>query len=333
MDQQYRGDEIGKSMKVLKKLKKKIKLGAAGCGCALVCVVLVGIAVSGAVTGVVGWVYETAKSIGVSIPNIKLPTQLNLPKEVGLPPINLPRLPVNPFKLSAQEQIVLGREVAVQQKLDENAFADRRVSQIASRLVEALPEKYKGPNELGGWEWRFSAVRTKNGEVNAIALPGGRIYVYDGLIKLANGNENELAAVIGHEIAHVVEEHSAEQLRNAGLLQKAADLLLQNSGGEGGGSQEEMIGVLAAQMGKRVTQMRLSQSAEYQADDIGFQIMADAGCDPRAGLNILKKLDKLSGGQDTILSGVFSTHPPTEKRVQKLQRKMGSFKAARTTGG
>lgn len=314
-------------MKVLKKLKKKIKLGVAGCGCALVCVVLAGIALSGAVTGVVGWISGAARSIGVSIPDIKLPTQINLPKEVGLPPINLPRLPVNPFKLSAQEQIVLGREVAVQQKLDENAFADRRVSQIASRLVKALPEKYKGPNELGGWEWRFRAMRTKNGEINAIALPGGRIYVYDGLIKLANGNENELAAVIGHEIAHVAEEHSAEQLRNAGLLQKAADLLLQNSGGEGGGSQEEMIGVLAAKMGKKITQMRFSQSAEYQADDIGFRIMADAGYDPRAGLNILKKLGKLSGGKDSVIGALFSTHPPTEKRIQKLQERIDSYKS------
>ncbi len=321
-------------MKLLKKVKKKIKFGVLGCGCALVIIVIAGIVLSGMVTSVVGWISGAAKSVGLTIPkDIRLPTEIRLPKELGLPPINLPRLPVNPFTLSAQEQIVLGRKVAATQKLDQDTFADRKMNEIAARLVKALPAKYKGPKDVGGWEWRFRGMRTKSGEVNAIALPGGKVYVYDGLIKLAGGDENELAAVLGHEMAHVAEEHSAEQLRTAGLLQKATDLLLQNSGGEGGGSQEEMIGVLAARMGKQVTQMQLSQSAEYQADDIGFQIMASAGYDPKIGLDVLRKIGKLSGGKDTILIGVFSTHPPTEKRIQRLQKNMASYKATPATGG
>jgi predicted Zn-dependent protease len=321
-------------MEHLGKLGKRIRLGVLGCGCALVCIVIAAIVLGGRAPGVTGWVSGAAKSVGLSIPKgIKLPTEVRLPKEVGLPPINLPKLPVNPLKLSPQEQIVLGREVAAKQNLDQDAITDRKVSAIGRRLVKALPAKYRGPKELGGWEWTFRGLRTKKGEVNAIALPGGRIYVYDGLIKLTGGNENELAAVIGHEMGHVVEEHSAEQLRNAGLLQKATEVLLQSSGGEGGGSQEEMIGVLAARMGKRITQMRLSQSAEYQADDIGFRTMASAGYDPKAGLGVLRKLGKLSGKKGTVLSGVFSTHPPTEKRIQNLQKNMGNYKAAPTSGG
>ncbi|MEI6914632.1 MAG: M48 family metallopeptidase [Armatimonadota bacterium] len=315
--------------------KKLKKIGVLGCGCALVCVVVTGILVTGAVKGVVGWVSGAASSLGVSIPkDIKLPTEIRLPKEVGLPPIQLPTLPVNPFKLTGQEQIVLGREVAAKQNLGQEAYVDKNVSDIAARLVKALPANYTGPKDLGGWEWKFSGMRTAKGDINAVALPGGKVYVYDGLVKMTNGNKDELAAVIGHEMAHVVEEHTAEQLRNAGLLKKATALLLQNSGIQGGGSQEEMLGVLAAQMGEQITQMRLSQSAEYQADKIGFQLMASAGYDPKAGLNVLRKLDKLSGGKDTVLSGVFSTHPPTKKRIQNLQKSMGSFKAGPTvTGG
>lgn len=311
--------------KVTKKIKKKAKLGMLGCGCALVCIMLAVILFSGVVTGVVGWVSGAAENVGISIPDIKLPTQINLPKEVGLPSIELPKLPADPFKLSPQEQVMLGRQVVAQQKLDVNAVSDRRVSQIGSRLVKALPEKYRGPKELGGWEWKFSVIRTRNGEVNAIAIPGGKVYVYDGLVKLANSNEDELAAVIGHEIAHVVEEHSAEQLRNTGLLQKAAELLLQNSGSEGG-THEEMIAVLAAEMGKQITQMQLSQSAEYQADKIGLELMIDAGYDPKAGLEMFRKLQKTKE-RTTLVDRVFSTHPPTEERLARLEELAGKSTA------
>lgn len=308
----------------MKKLKKTIKIGVFGCGCALSGVAVAALLLTGGTKTAVGWVTGAAKSVGLAIPaNIKLPTAINLPKEIGLPPINLPKLPVNPFKLSPQEQIVLGREVATKQNLDQDAFADKNVSKIAARLVKALPDKYRGPKDIGGWEWKFNGLRSPKGDVNAIALPGGRVYVYDGLIKLTGGNENELAAVIGHEMAHVVEEHSAERMRNAGLLKKATDLLLQNSGGEGGGSQEEMIGALATQMGKQITQMQLSQSAEYQADDIGFRLMSSAGYDPKAGLEVMRKLGRLSGTPKSMLSGVFSTHPPTEARIARLKNVVG----------
>ncbi|MEI6511934.1 MAG: M48 family metallopeptidase [bacterium] len=306
---------------------KSLKCCVLGCGCTMVGVAIAGVLLTGAMTGVVGWISGAANRVGVNIPkDIKIPTEIRFPKEIGIPPITLPKLPVNPFKLSAQEQIVLGREVVVKQKLDQDAFDDQRINEIAAQLVKTLPAKYKGPADLGGWEWKFRVLRTKSGEVNAIALPGGKIYVYDGLIKLTDGNNDELAAVISHEMAHVVEEHSAKQLSNAGLLQKATDFLLQNAGG-GGGTQEEMIGVLAAQMGQQITQMRLSQSAEYQADDIGFSIMATAGYNPKVGLNILRKLEKLSGEKSSLLSGVFSTHPPTQNRIQRLQKNMASYQS------
>jgi predicted Zn-dependent protease len=312
-------------MSSMEKLKKKLKMLVAGCGCATLLAVIVGVVLFGSATGVIGWLSGAARNIGVNVPKeITLPS---LPKELGLPQsIKVPQLPVNPFRLSQQEQIALGNEVAAKQGLDKGVFADPKIKEISARLVKALPSNYRGPKDQG-WDWRFRALRTKKGEVNAIALPGGRVYVYDGLMKLTGGDPDQLAAIIGHEMAHVVEEHSAKQLRNAGLLKKASGLLVGSSGSEAGGGnpQAEAVKVWAAQVGDQLTKMRLSQSAEYQADDLGFRFMSAAGYDPRAGLEVMRKLGKLSGKPKSMLSGVFSTHPPPDKRIQRLQKNMAGY--------
>lgn len=307
-----------------RRISKKLKKLALGCGCAVVLAVATGFVLFGAASGVIGWVSSAAKNVGVNIPKeIALPS---LPKELGLPQsIKLPQLPVNPFKLSQQEQIALGNEVAAKQGLDKNAFSDPKIKEISARLVKVLPANYRGSKEISGWEWKFSSLRTKDGTVNAIALPGGRVYVYDGLIKLTGGNPDQLAAIIGHEMAHVVEEHSAKQLLNTGLLKKASAILLQNAGGEN--AQTEAVKVWAAQVGEQLTSMQLSQSAEYQADDLGFKFMSAAGYNPKAGLEVMRKLGKLSSKPKSMLSGVFSTHPPTDKRIQRLQENMASYKS------
>jgi predicted Zn-dependent protease len=102
-------------------------------------------------------------------------------------------------------------------------------------------------------------------------------------------------------------------------MQKASELILKNAGGEGEGAQGQIIKTLAARMGKQITQMQLSQVAEYQADSLGFQFTSAANYDPAGILDVLGKLNRLSVQRNRILSGVFSTHPPTDKRIQKIQ--------------
>ena len=248
-----------------------------------------------------------------------------IPKEIPLPEgIRVPALPPGLLKLTAQEQIQLGREVAAREGLDGQAFDDRTVSTVAARLVNALPAQYRGPQELGGWAWRVRALRTQGGTVNAVALPGGRIYLYDGLLKLAGNDPHQIALVLGHEMAHVVEEHSAEQLRTAGLLQSVAKLIATSAGGaEGDGQSAEAIRVIATQLGTQIVNMQLSQSAEYQADAVGLQLMRAAGYDPNKGLRILERMDQLAtsrGAGHPILGRIFSTHPPMQERIAKLRQ-------------
>ena len=73
-------------------------------------------------------------------------------------------------------------------------------------------------------------------------------------------------------------------------------------------------------MGKQITQMQLSQAAEYEADSLGIQFMSAANYNPSAFLDVLSKLDQISAQRKGILSGVFSTHPPTDKRMQQIQK-------------
>jgi predicted Zn-dependent protease len=306
----------------IRKLKKKFaQLAVAGCGCLLLLALALGIIALSSATGIKDWVYGLAQSARASLPNqFQLPREIKLPAELGLPEsIKLPQLP-NLFTLSPQEQILLGNEVAQKQGLESDSFIDSRIDTVGKRLVQALPAEYRGPAELGGWAWKFRGLRTKDGAVNAVALPGGGIYLYDGLIKLSDGNTDQLAGIIGHEMAHVVKEHSAKQLRTEGLLQKASALILESTGGEGEGPQSAIITTLAARMGKQITQMQLSQVAEYQADSLGVQFMSAANYSPAAFLEMLNKLNQLSAQNSGILKGIFSTHPPTDKRIQEIQK-------------
>jgi Zn-dependent protease with chaperone function len=308
-------DDAYRSLRTrVKRVKKKLRL--LGCGCATLVVLVTLLGFAGAFAGMTHWLLPAVRALAS-----RVPTEIPLPAG-----IRLPALPPGLFKLAPQEQIRLGREVAAREGLDQHAYADPMVSTIAARLVAAVPARYRGPQALGGWEWRFRAIRTPDGVVNAIALPGGRIYVYDGLLQLAGNDPHQLALVVGHEMAHVVEEHSAEQLRAAGLLQSVGDLIATGAAGAGGdGQSADWIRVLATQLGTQIVNMQLSQSAEYQADALGLQFMRAGGYDPGKGLRILERMDRLAqsrGAGNPVLGRIFSTHPPMNDRIAKLRQAM-----------
>jgi len=294
----------------------KQKLRGFGCGCVTILVLLVIVIVISTVNGVRQWVMP---AVGGLI--------AHLPKAIPLSPELRSVIPPALSKLTPAEQIQLGREVVRQEGIDRNAFTDPTIDAVAARLLKVLPPQYRGP-QSSGWEWRFQGMRTPDGQVNAIALPGGKIYVYDGLMKLANRDPNQLALVIGHEMGHVVEEHTAKQLRATGLLQSVVDMLGNNAGeGQGGEQPTGGIRALATSLGKEIVSMQLSQAAEFQADALGLQFMRTAGYDPKIGVQILERMDQLaraSGPNNPLLGRIFSTHPPTPLRIQRLREQMGA---------
>jgi predicted Zn-dependent protease len=176
----------------------------------------------------------------------------------------------------------------------------------------------------GVWE----VVVFDDPQVNAFALPGGKIGVYTGLLEVAV-NQHQVAAVMGHEVGHVIAHHGNERVSQSTLIgigQEAVNVALQTN--EVASSQLIMAGLgLGFQYG--VT-MPFGRKHESEADEIGLELMAKAGFNPLESVELWKNMAKASGGNTQ--PEFFSTHPSPETRIEDLQANMqpafASYKAA-----
>ncbi len=146
--------------------------------------------------------------------------------------------------------------------------------------------------------------------VNAFALPGGYVYVHLGLIRAAE-NESELAGVMGHEIGHVVGRHGAKQLTKQLGFAAVQQLVL--------GKDPNQLEKLAANVARTGTLMKYSRDAEREADAYAVQRMYDDGIDPEGVATFFETLRKLQKRQPGQLERFFSTHPPTDERIQNVR--------------
>jgi predicted Zn-dependent protease len=189
--------------------------------------------------------------------------------------------------------------------LNKDAAQVERVRRVANRL---MPNTGAFRPDAPKWGWEINVLDTP--EVNAWCMPGGKIAVYSGLIAKINPSDDELAAVMGHEIAHALREHSREQ-----ASQQAAQGLV--------------LGVLGAAAGASDTTQQLSQMLldvtfnlphsrqdETEADRIGVELAARSGYDPHAAISLWEKMMKLGGSQPPQM---LSTHPSNEARIADLK--------------
>ena len=160
--------------------------------------------------------------------------------------------------------------------------------------------------------------------VNAMAAPGGKIMVYEGLWDPQKGlarDEDEIAAVMAHEVAHVNARHSTEAMTRAMPANMIASLgvaLAQNS-------KYEQVAQLAASAGmfcvNGIWMTKYSRQDEFEADSLGLIYMAKAGYDPRAAIRLWERADRQRSGNDPADS-IFSTHPPSVQRIQNLRARL-----------
>ncbi|RUO32184.1 peptidase [Aliidiomarina sedimenti] len=206
-------------------------------------------------------------------------------------------------------------EIRQQEALLQDAEADRYIQCITDALVEVLPEEY----QIDSWE-----VEIFDSEmVNAFALPGGYIGMYVGMMRLAD-NQHQLAAVMGHEIGHVMAEHSNERvsqnlLVTAGLL--GADFAFADRS-----PQQRSLIMAGLGIGAQVGYMLpYSRRHESEADEIGMELMADAGFDPKEAPKLWQNMQALgSGGTPEMLS----THPSPGSRIDALNEQLPSVMPA-----
>jgi predicted Zn-dependent protease len=189
--------------------------------------------------------------------------------------------------------------------LDRDAATMQRVKTVASRLIPATAA-FRA--DAPGWKWEAHVLSSK--EVNAWAMPGGKIAVYTGLIEQLKPTDDELAAVLGHEIAHALREHSRERASQALTQQMAVGVI----GAVAGVPQGAMD--LAPLILDVTFNLPHSRGQEQEADRIGVELAARAGYDPHAAITLWEKMGKLAGSQPPQF---LSTHPSNETRLSDLR--------------
>lgn len=192
--------------------------------------------------------------------------------------------------------------------IDNNSRTAKRVNTIFKRLV---PHTTIFRPDAQLFEWEIHVI--KSNELNAFAMPGGKMVVYSGIVDHLTLSDDEIAAIVGHEMAHVLREHSREKvsqelLKSSGISIVSAVLGL----GSGGDS-------LLQQAGDVAFSLPFSRTMESEADTIGLELMALAGYDPNAAVTLWQKMAKASGNTG---SSLLSTHPSSPKRIANIQSKI-----------
>ena len=169
--------------------------------------------------------------------------------------------------------------------------------------------------QLDGYQWEFNLVDSK--EVNAWCMPGGKVVVYTGILPLTQ-NENGLAVVMGHEIAHAVAKHGNERMSQGLLTQMggmALELALQDRP-----KQTQQLFMTAFGMGAQVgVLLPFSRVQESEADHLGLIFMAMAGYDPNGAVPFWERMAQ-QGGQKP--PEFLSTHPSDQTRIQKIKSEL-----------
>ncbi len=200
-----------------------------------------------------------------------------------------------------------------------------RVRGIAKRLIPQTAVFRKDALE---WKWEVNVLTSP--EVNAWCMPGGKIAVYTGIIEKLQITDDELAAVMGHEIAHALREHGRERVSQqvaagvgASLAGAVAEVFLPGTG--------QISTGLAGAVGQVTYVLPYSRIHETEADRMGVELAARAGYDPRAAIALWQKMAKLSSGGAP--PKLLSTHPSHEDRIQDLtvfaQKVMPLYEEAR----
>jgi len=206
-------------------------------------------------------------------------------------------------------------------KLSSNQANTAMVKRVGQRLANAVETYLKNngyANEVQNFQWEFNLVASN--EANAFCMPGGKIVVYEGMLPITQ-DETSLAIVLGHEIAHAVAKHSAEQLSKQYRQQYAAQIggsLLQQASDKLGGTTTALIDMVA-QMGFNFANLKYSRNNETEADHLGLIFAAMAGYDPQLAIPFWQRMAQLNNNSK---SEIFSDHPSDERRIADLQKRM-----------
>ena len=175
---------------------------------------------------------------------------------------------------------------------------------IAAKLI---PYANRFNPRAARWKWEINLIGSK--QINAFCMPGGKIAFYTGILDQLKLTDDEVAVVMGHEIAHALREHARERMAKSTLTNIGAGLL-----GEliGGGKYAG-----AFRLGGDLLSLQFSRSDESEADVVGLDLAARAGYDPRAGVSLWRKMTEASRGAPPEF---LSTHPAGDNRIREIEK-------------
>jgi predicted Zn-dependent protease len=219
---------------------------------------------------------------------------------------------VSAKEVEAQAASEYAQMMAAAQKqglLNRNPEHLQRVRSVARRIVPQV-DVFRG--DALQWAWEVNVLSSK--QVNAWCMPGGKMAVYTGLIERLELTDDELAAVMGHEIAHALREHARERIGRQMATQAGTTI--------GAIAVEVLTGVridpeLAGTVSQAVFVLPNSREAEHEADRIGVELAARGGFDPRAAVTLWQKMGQVSGAAGG--PEFLSTHPSPAHRLRDLQ--------------
>ncbi|MBC6698503.1 M48 family metallopeptidase [Hymenobacter puniceus] len=195
----------------------------------------------------------------------------------------------------------------------EQAAMVKRVGQRIQQAVETYFRQQNAQTQLEGYAWEFNLINDK--QENAWCMPGGKVAVYTGILPITQ-DENGLAVVMGHEIAHAVAKHSSERMSQQMAAQGLGGVLSASAGQNPTATQNVFLQVVGA--GSQLGLLKYGRSQESEADRLGLIFMAMAGYNPDGAVQFWQRMDAREGQASP--PEFLSTHPSNGTRIADIQR-------------
>ena len=217
--------------------------------------------------------------------------------------------------ISIEKEIALGKSLAQEVEKSVKLLNDPEINEYVNRVGQNLVRNSDS-------KVPFTIKVVDSDEINAFALPGGFFYVNSGLVTAAD-EESELAGVMAHEIAHVAARHGTEQYTKGTIAQYATIPLIFMGGGLGYGLYQAAGFLIPLKF------LQFTRGAETEADFLGLQYMYKTGYDPTAFIAFFEKIQAQEKKKPGKLAVAFSTHPPTQDRIEKTQANIATILPSR----
>lgn len=223
-------------------------------------------------------------------------------------------------QIAAQSYDAMKQSASAEGVLNRDRDMLRRVRAIAARLE---PQTRFFRADAPGWNWEVNVIQSD--ELNAFCMPGGKIMFYSGLIEKLNLSDDEIAVIMGHEIAHALREHSREHMSQAIAAQAAIGVGVAVLG------LGQPSADLAATGYQALIATQFSRSDETEADRMGLELSARGGYDPRAGIALWQKM--MNANQGGRPPELLSSHPADSRRISEIESLLPTVMPLYTASG